>query len=109
MKSALATELARQAKEKAEGAKTLLESSSFDTSRKTQSLFIVGEVTAQMLATMAGVVGFLAQTGAIDEVNARRAKTMERNDAIRLAASAGNWEKFDQLVEEFGGPGSDGT
>lgn len=109
MKSLLAIDFAKRAEELDLAAKTLLDSTDFEVSRKTQSLFIVGQVTANVMHVMADMVGFLAQTGAIDEVHARRAKLMEANNAIRLAAAAGNWERFNELVKEFGGSEGDGT
>lgn len=98
----LAAKFIKQAKEQVEAANSLLETPEFLASAKTQAMFIIGQVNAQTLEAMAELVTYLAGTSVIDEAQAHREKLMEKTDAIRYAASTGNWEEFDRLAEKYG-------
>lgn len=89
-----------------EAAKTLFESSKFDLEPKTQALAIVAKTTANVLHILADIVDYLRASEDMDEDAKRREAYMERNNAIRNAATlgsaSGDWSEFDRLVKEFG-------
>lgn len=89
-----------------EAAKTLFESKRFDQEPKTQALAIVAKVTANLLYVLADTVDYLRASESMDEDAKRREAYMERNNAIRnaatLGAASGDWSNFDRLVREFG-------
>ena len=97
-----------RAAEQHQAALTLLESTEFATDPKKRAAFVVGKVTANTLQLLGELVDYLHGTEVMTVAEARRAEIMERNDAIRNAAAAGEWSEFDRLVKEFGTEGGSG-
>lgn len=104
----LADDFRSRSSEQHEAAMKLLKLPEFATDPKKQAMFIVGKVTANTLQLLSEMVDYLRVSEKMDAASQQRAQAMEKNDAIRNAAIAENWEEFDKLVEEFGGGGQGG-
>lgn len=88
--------------EQLEAAITLFESPDFAVDPTKQMGFVVAKVTANMLQVLSEVVDYLHGTDKMNAGDERRAKLMEKSNAIRTAGASGNWDEFDRLVREFG-------
>lgn len=110
--SQLGDDFRKRSEEQHAAALRLLELPTFATDPKTQVMFVVGKVTANMLQVSGEMVDVLQGTAHQDAAAAHRAKILEKSNGIRNAAAASDWGTFDRLVREFGGsgtPGGDGT
>jgi hypothetical protein len=103
--NALATKFRESAREKSDLADKIMAETSFAADPKNQITVVVGKVVAHMLVALADVLEFQDGARQIDGKAERRRQSLEKNDAIRRAAAAGNWDEFDQLVAGFGDPG----
>ena len=103
--SALGDDLRKRSAEQQGAAAELLDSPEFGTSPKLQSLFVVGQTTANILEALADVADYQQADSVRSKLDERTQALLERNNAIRTAAAAGfasnDWSRFDGLLEQY--------
>ncbi len=110
--TSLGDDFRKRSAEQHKAAMAVLELPTFSVEPKSQALFVVGKVTANLLELLGETVDYLHGTATMDALAKQRAKTLEKTNAIRNAAAAGEWGEFNRLVREFGGgspAGGDGV
>ncbi len=96
----LADDFRARAKEQAESSAAIfaLPDVDFDASPKKQALFIVGQVNATVLKSLADAMDYLSKTTGSTSLTQRIMSRLASNDALRTAAARGDWDAFDKLV-----------
>jgi hypothetical protein len=105
----LADDFRSRAEEQRESAHSLLGAVDIETSASKRITAVVGFVNASTLEALADLADYLRQGVQLTRLSDRQRKALEKNDAIRIAAATGDWNRFDELISERGAAGSDGT
>lgn len=78
-----------------------------------QMTAVIGKIGAMVLEAKSDILDYLVKAGAVDAEMQKRQSIMEKNDAIRRAASkgaiSGDWSEFDKLSKQLVPDAADGS